>query len=102
VLVSLEKMRQRGDFKVSKKESEKVAEEKVAKETNADQTAVPNAITEETGQLDARFLLWRTFCDENQVPVETLPSDLTGEVKEKWEKLKDDELHKPAEEGKKS
>ena len=59
---------------------------------------VPNRINEGTGQFDARFMLWRMFCAEHDVPVETLPSDLTGEIREKWEKLKNERLHKPAEE----
>jgi hypothetical protein len=59
-----------------------------------------NEINPETGQFDARFMLWRMFCAQNQVPVETLPSDLTGETKDKWEKVKNDQLHKPVEEGK--
>ena len=46
-------------------------------------------------------MLWRTFCAEHGVPVETLPSDLQGDVKEKWEKLKNERLHKPAEESQK-
>jgi hypothetical protein len=59
---------------------------------------VPNRINEETGQFDARFMLWRMFCAEHSIPVETLPSDLTGDTKEKWERLKNERLHKPAEE----
>jgi hypothetical protein len=58
---------------------------------------VTNEISEGTGQFDARFVLWRTFCAENNIPVETLPSDLKGEEKEKWERLKNERLHKPAE-----
>ncbi len=64
----------------------------------ADKPKVANEISEGTGQFDNRFVLWRTFCAEAGVAVETLPSDLTGEVKEKWEKLKNERLHKPAEE----
>lgn len=60
-----------------------------------------NEINHETGQFDARFMLWRMFCAEHDVPVETLPSDLTGEAKDKWDKVKNDQLHKPAEEGQK-
>ncbi|MDT5293149.1 MAG: hypothetical protein QOJ76_29 [Acidobacteriota bacterium] len=56
---------------------------------------VSNEISEGTGQFDARFVLWRTFCAETGVAVETLPSDLTGEAKDKWEKLKNDQLKKP-------
>lgn len=69
------------------------------KKVEVNPAAVANTISDETGQYDARFMLWRMFCVEHDVPVETLPSDLTGEVKEKWEKIKNDELHKPAEEG---
>ncbi len=54
-------------------------------------------ISEETGQFDARFLLWRMFCSENSIPVETLPSELEGDAREKWDKVKDQELHKPTE-----
>jgi hypothetical protein len=57
-----------------------------------DNDAVMNTITDETGQFDARFLLWRTFCAENDVPVETLPSDLTGDIRDKWNELKDSKL----------
>ena len=59
---------------------------------------VPNEISDETGQYDARFVLWRQFCTENGVPVETLPGDLKGEIKDKWEELKNQRLHKKAEE----
>jgi hypothetical protein len=61
-----------------------VAEEKNKK--------VTNEIPEGTGQFDARFLLWRQFCGDNDIPVETLPSALTGETRDKWEKLKNDRL----------
>ena len=66
-----------------------------------EEAPLPNRITEQTGQFDARFILWRTFCAENNVAVETLPSELSGAIREKWEKLKTQELHKPAEEEKK-
>ncbi len=58
---------------------------------------IKNEVSPETGQFDARFILWRMFCAENNIPVETLPSQLVGEAREKWEKIKDDQLHKPAE-----
>jgi hypothetical protein len=57
-----------------------------------DDKKVTNQISDQTGQFDARFLLWRQFCSDNNVPVETLPSQLKGEAKENWEKLKSDEL----------
>jgi hypothetical protein len=58
---------------------------------------VSNEISDGTGQFDARFLLWRRFCADNGIPVETLPSDLTGEAKERWERLKNERLRKPTE-----
>jgi hypothetical protein len=64
----------------------------VASKGNDDDKKVTNKITDETGQFDARFLLWRKFCADNDVPVDTLPSQLTGTAKENWEKLKADEL----------
>lgn len=57
-----------------------------------DKKKVTNRISDQTGQFDARFLLWRKFCSDNDVPVDTLPSQLTGTAKENWEKLKADEL----------
>jgi hypothetical protein len=64
----------------------------VADKKRSDNDAVMNTITDETGQFDARFLLWRTFCSEHDVPVETLPSDLTGDIRDKWNELKDSKL----------
>ena len=49
---------------------------------------VDNIISDETGQFDLRFVLWRHFCKQNNIPVETLPSQLDGEQKEQWEELK--------------
>jgi hypothetical protein len=65
---------------------------RVADKKRSDNDAVMNTITDETGQFDARFLLWRTFCAEHDVPVETLPSDLTGDIRDKWNELKDSKL----------
>ena len=65
---------------------------KVADKKRTDNDAVMNTITDETGQFDARFLLWRTFCAEHDVPVETLPSDLTGDIRDKWNEMKDAKL----------
>jgi hypothetical protein len=64
----------------------------VADKKRSDNDAVMNTITDETGQFDARFLLWRTFCAEHDVPVETLPSELTGDIRDKWNELKDTKL----------
>ena len=55
---------------------------------------VTNEISDETGQYDARFILWRQFCSLNNIPVETLPSDLSGKARESWEKLKEERLRK--------
>lgn len=49
---------------------------------------VDNIISDETGAFDLRFVLWRHFCSQNNIPVETLPSQLDGEQKELWETLK--------------
>jgi hypothetical protein len=49
---------------------------------------IDNIISDETGQFDLRFILWRHFCTQNSIPVETLPSQLKDEQKEKWEELK--------------
>jgi len=51
-------------------------------------TPIDNIISDETGQFDLRFVLWRHFCSQNNIPVETLPSQLDGEQKEQWEELK--------------
>ena len=64
----------------------------------AEKPKVANEISEGTGQFDSRFVLWRRFCAETGIPVETLPSDLTGEHKERWEQLKNERLKKPTEE----
>ena len=53
-----------------------------------------NEISDETGQYDARFLLWRQFCAAHNIPVETLPGDLTGETKKRWDELKESRLKK--------
>ena len=56
------------------------------------QPAVTNEISDETGQYDARFMLWRKFCAENNIPVDTLPSQLEGDQKDQWEKVKENKL----------
>lgn len=56
-----------------------------------------NEISPLTGKLDARFALWRVFCAENAIAVESLPSELQGEAKERWENFKEERLHKPVE-----
>lgn len=58
---------------------------------------VSNVISDDTGNLDERFMLWREFCDEYGIAVETLPGDLEEPFKGKWETLKDEVIHKPIE-----
>ena len=52
-----------------------------------DEVAV-ETISPDTGRLDPRFMLWRLFCSENDIPVETLPSELNRELKKVWGQLK--------------
>ena len=56
------------------------------------QKEIDNKISDETGEFDVRFVLWRHFCAKNNIPVETLPSQLTDDQKEKWEELKSSRL----------
>jgi CheY-like chemotaxis protein len=53
----------------------------VNKASNAD-------ISDTSGNLDPRFMLWRMFCAQNNVPIETLPSSLNRDLKKKWQQLK--------------
>jgi len=53
---------------------------------------VDNSVSDSTGQYDLRFVLWRQFCARNNVPVDTLPSQLDDEQKEKWEAMKQKRL----------
>jgi hypothetical protein len=53
---------------------------------------VDNSVSDSTGQYDLRFVLWRQFCAQNNVPVDTLPSQLNEEQKERWEKMKQKRL----------
>jgi hypothetical protein len=55
---------------------------------------VDNAVSEETGEFDVRFVLWRSFCSQNNISVDTLPSQLNDEQKEKWESLKASRLRR--------
>ncbi len=53
-----------------------------------DLPSVDNIISDETGQFDLRFVLWRQFCAQKNIPVETLPSQLNEKQREEWEQLK--------------
>ena len=68
---------------------------RVTDKKSNEQPELSNEISDETGQYDVRFLLWRKFCNENGVPVETLPGELKGEIKQKWEAMKEERLRKP-------
>lgn len=53
---------------------------------------VDNSVSDSTGQYDLRFVLWRQFCATNNIPVDTLPSQLDEDQKEKWEAMKQKRL----------
>jgi hypothetical protein len=57
-----------------------------------EQPAIVNEVSDETGQFDPRFILWRKFCADQGIAVDSLPSQLTGDVKEQWEKLKQEKF----------
>lgn len=56
---------------------------------------IDNSISDETGEFDQRFILWRHFCKLNNIPVESLPSQLTTEQHDVWEELKNSRLRRP-------
>ncbi len=60
-----------------------------------DKPTVDNIISDETGEFDQRFILWRHFCKVHNVPVESLPSQLDGEQRDLWEEMKESRLRKP-------
>ena len=53
---------------------------------------IDNSVSDSTGQYDLRFVLWRKFCAENDIAVDTLPSQLDDDQKELWEKMKESRL----------
>ena len=55
-----------------------------------DQPPIVNQVSDETGQFDLRFRLWRKFCADRGISVDRLPSTLSREVKEEWEKFKEE------------
>jgi hypothetical protein len=61
----------------------------VAEENTKAQPVIKNEVSDETGQHDLRFMLWRQFCSEHDVPVESLPSQLDAAAKEKWDGFKE-------------
>ena len=56
---------------------------------------VDNEISDETGEFDQRFILWRRFCSLHNIPVETLPSQLDAKQQASWEDLKAKRLRRP-------
>jgi hypothetical protein len=83
---------------VSKEQSElEKARALVSEVVPQDKEPVANSIPNDTGDLDQRFALWRSFCAEHGVPVETLPGDLAEPLRERWEDLKDAQIHGPEE-----
>ena len=52
------------------------------------QRELDNSVSDSTGQYDLRFVLWRQFCAQNGIAVDTLPSQLDNEQKDRWEEMK--------------
>jgi hypothetical protein len=73
------------------------ARELISEVVNQEKDPVPNTVSENTGSLDPRFALWRAFCAEHGVPVETMPGDLAEPLKKQWEGFKEKEIHGPEE-----
>ncbi|HEY6804610.1 MAG TPA: hypothetical protein VI306_13640 [Pyrinomonadaceae bacterium] len=59
---------------------------------NNEPPPVDNSVSDTTGQYDLRFVLWRQFCAQNNIPVDTLPSQLDSDQKELWEQMKQKRL----------
>lgn len=53
-----------------------------------EETTAKTEIPDLSGELDPRFMLWRMFCAENNISVDALPSQLSRELKRKWQQLK--------------
>jgi hypothetical protein len=49
---------------------------------------IDNSVSDSTGQYDLRFVLWRQFCAQHDIDVDTLPSQLENEQKDLWEEMK--------------
>jgi hypothetical protein len=52
------------------------------------QPPLDNQVSDSTGQYDLRFLLWRQFCAQHGLSVDTLPSQLNNDQKDLWEEMK--------------
>jgi hypothetical protein len=66
----------------------------VFKKNKSQPPSLDNRISAETGAHDLRFILWREFCSQHKIPVDTMPSQLTGDLKRRWEKLKTERLRR--------
>ena len=53
---------------------------------------VDNSVSDSTGQYDLRFVLWRQFCAQQGIAVDTLPSQLNSDQKDLWEEMKANRL----------
>ena len=53
-----------------------------------EQPVIENEVSDETGQFDPRFTLWRKFCADHGIPLNSLPINLSAELKKEWELLK--------------
>jgi hypothetical protein len=53
---------------------------------------VDNSVSDSTGAYDLRFVLWRQFCAQHNIDVDTLPSQLENEQKDLWEEMKSQRL----------
>jgi hypothetical protein len=69
--------------------AQKLLHSRIMDKGNKQQTPpVDNSVSDSTGQYDLRFVLWRQFCAKYSIPVDTLPSQLDDEQKDKWEEMK--------------
>ena len=57
-------------------------------ERNKQPGEVDNSVSDSTGQYDLRFVLWRQFCAQQGIEVDTLPSQLSNDQKDLWEEMK--------------
>ena len=53
---------------------------------------IDNSVSDSTGQFDLRFVLWRQFCAQHNIDVDTLPSQLDNDQKDLWEEMKSQRL----------
>jgi hypothetical protein len=61
----------------------------LSKSNKEERQAIINSISDTTGHLDIRFTLWRRFCFEHDISVDSLPSELSSEKQKSWKEFKD-------------